>query len=276
MTQDFRARGLDSPRLDAELLVAQALGVGRVQLYMDLDRPLVPEELAAVRGLVQRRRQREPIAYILGRRDFHGATFAVDSRVLVPRPDTEILVERALAAFAKDAPTRWLDLCTGSGAIPISILRICSQATAVGTDLSTGALEVARANAETLGVAARLELRCGDLFAVVGADERFDAITANPPYIPSGVVPTLMPEVSRHEPALALDGGADGLDFYRRIAKESPAHLVDGGRLFLEVGEGQAAAVVALLGESEAFEPALVTRDYGAIERVVEATRRPR
>lgn len=276
MTQDFASRGIDSPRLDAELLVAEALHLQRVQLYMDLERPLTPDELAAVRALVQRRRQREPVAYILGRRDFYGATFAVDARVLVPRPDTETVVSRALLAFPKDTSVRWLDLCTGSGAIPIAILRACPSATAVATDVSEGAIEVARVNATSLGVEERLELRQGDLFAAVGADELFDGITSNPPYIPSATVPTLMPEVSKHEPSLALDGGVDGLDFYRRIARESPAHLVDGGRLLLEVGEGQAGQVAELLAETGAFEPAVTTRDYGGIDRVVEAVRRPR
>lgn len=276
MTKDFTDRGIDSPRLDAELLVAEALGMRRVQLYMDLDRPLVPDELAGVRALVQRRRQREPVAYILGRRDFYGATFAVDARVLVPRPDTETVVSRALLAFPRDGGVRWLDLCTGSGAIPIAILRACPSATAVATDVSEAALEVARENAKTLGVEERIEMRHGDLFGAVKTGELFDGITSNPPYIPSDTVPTLMPEVSKHEPALALDGGRDGLDFYRRIAAESPAHLVDGGRLLLEVGEGQARAVADLLAQTGEFEPAVITRDYGDIERVVEAVRKPR
>lgn len=275
-SSDFATRGIDSPRVDAELLVAESLGLDRVRVYMDLDRPLAPEELAAIRTKVSRRRLREPVAYILGRRDFYGATYAVDSRVLVPRPDTETLVERALAAIPKDAASRVLDLCTGSGAIPIAILRTRPAATAIGTDISEAALEVARANAETLGVADRFETRAGDLFGALESDERFDVITANPPYIPSGDIGSLMPEVASFEPHLALDGGSDGLALYPHLARGAADHLVDDGLLAVEVGAGQAPDVTAIFATVPELHSIAVAKDYGGVERVVLARRLPR
>lgn len=274
--KDFASRGIDSPRVDAELLVAESLGLDRVRLYMDLDRPLSPDELAGIRAKVARRRSREPVAYILGRRDFYGATYAVDSRVLVPRPDTEILVERTLAALPTESPARLLDLCTGSGAIPLAILRVRRSITAVGSDLSEGALEVARTNAATLGVADRFETRLGNLFEPFDASERFDAITANPPYIASAELDELMPEVARYEPRLALDGGPDGLVLYPEIVDGAAGRLVDGGWLALELGMGQAEAVARIVTSSGEFDDVAITKDYGGVERVVSARRRPR
>lgn len=276
MSKDFTQRGIESAKLDAELLVAEVLRLTRMQVFMDLDRPLAAEELSAVRALVARRRTREPIAYILGRRDFHGATFSVDARVLVPRPDTEILVERALAALPKDAPCRLLDLCTGSGAVPIAVLRARPLAAAVATDVSAGALEVARANAKALTVDERLETRAGDLFGATRADERFDVITANPPYIESAAIAELMPDVAKFEPRLALDGGPGGLDFYPRLVAGAADHLADGAPLALEVGAGQAEDVAAMFAKDGRYEVATVTNDYGGVPRVVEARRLPR
>jgi len=276
ISKDFASRGIDSPRVDAELLVAESLGIERVRMYMDLERPLAPSELADVRAKVTRRRSREPVAYILGRRDFYGATYAVDSRVLVPRPDTEVVVERTLAAIGTDREARVLDLCTGSGAIPVAILRVRPNATAVATDVSQDALAVATTNAESLGVLGRFEARQGDLFAPIEADERFDAITANPPYIPTSDLEGLMPEVAKFEPRLALDGGADGLVLYPRLAAGAAIHLVDGGFFALELGMGQAASVAAIVQATGCFEEVAITKDYGGVERVVSARRRPR
>jgi release factor glutamine methyltransferase len=274
-TEDFRARGIESPRLDAELLLCRALGTTRIQLIVEAKRPLAEGELAAMRELVKRRRAREPIAYILGEREFYGRTFRVDRRVLVPRPDTETLVSVALARTrALSMSTRALDLCTGSGCVAITIARERPTCSVFAADVSADALAVARDNALRLG-AYNVAFRQGDLFAAVQKERRFDLVTANPPYIPSAEIATLMPDVREHEPRQALEGGADGLALVRRIVAEAPAHLAPGGVLALEVGAGQAPAVAAMLAQS-GLANVEVERDYARIERVVSGVLHPR
>lgn len=266
-SEDFRARGIESPRLDAELLLAFALASTRVQLFVDFKRPLDAPELARFRDLVKRRRAREPIAYIVGHREFYGRAFRVDRRVLVPRPDTEILVAAALARTRHlSMSMRALDLCTGSGCLAITLGRERPTSRIVGADLSADALAVARENVLRLG-AYNVALRRGDLFAAVIEGSRFDLITANAPYIPSAEIATLQPEVRDHEPRLALDGGADGLDLVRRVVVGAPAFLRPRGTLALEVGMGEAPAVAALM--ADAFGAIEVHRDYAGIDRVV-------
>jgi release factor glutamine methyltransferase len=280
MTKDFEERGLDSPRLDADLLVAHALGLDRLRLFLDLDRPLHPEELRAVRGLVARRRAYEPVAYILGHREFYGRRFSVDRRVLVPRPDTETLVERALDALAERTPervgeggtdslVRVLDLCTGSGAVGATLAAERDHVYVDVTDISPGALAVARLNAEALEVESRMRFFVGDLFGPVPPETRYDVITANPPYIAEPQRHELPPDVRDHEPREALFAGGDGLDVLRRLATEARAYLCTGGRLLVEVGAGQADAVCALF-EAAGFVDVRAHRDLGAIERVVD------
>jgi release factor glutamine methyltransferase len=267
-TEDFRARGIESPRLDAELLLGRALGVTRIELIVDGKRPLAEGELAAMRALVKRRRTREPMAYILGEREFFGRSFRVDARVLVPRPDTETLVTVALARTrGVSLSMRALDLCTGSGCVAVTLARERTTSTVFATDVSEGALAVARENALRLG-AYNVALRLGDLFAAVDPARRFDVVTANPPYIASGEMPTLMPDVRDHEPRLALEGGADGLDLVRRIVEGAPPRLVGGGVLALEVGAGHAPAAADLM-RAGGFEAVEIERDYARIERVV-------
>lgn len=269
MAEDFRARGIDNPRLDAELLLSHVLGATRIQLIVDSKRPLTAPELALVRDLVKRRRAREPIAYILGQREFYGRLFRVDRRVLVPRPDTEALVEVALArSRAVSMCMRALDLCTGSGCVAVTLARERPTATVYATDVSADALEVARDNAQRLG-AYNVAFRRGDLYdALDAADVRFDLITANPPYIPAGEIATLMPDVRDFEPRIALEGGADGLALLRRVVAGAPACLVPGGVLAVEVGAGGAVAVVDLFGTAGLVDVE-VARDYGRIDRVV-------
>jgi release factor glutamine methyltransferase len=269
ITSDLTKRGIDSARLDADLLVASALGVKRIALYLDLDRPFVASELSAVRALVERRRKREPMAYILGEREFYSRTFEVTRDVLIPRPDTELLVERALAALStREGPL--LDLCTGSGAVAITVLAELPERTGVASDISAAALAVARANAARHAVTERLSLREGDLFAVLEADERFACITVNPPYIGTDEMAGLQPDVRDFEPHLALDAGRDALVFYRRIAEKAREHLSDDGVLMVEVGIGQAGAVRELF-EQAGFASLTIHRDLAGIERVVEA-----
>jgi len=269
-TQHFEKLGLDSPRLTAELLLAHVLHTSRVRLYTDLDRPLEAGELAAYRGLIARRAAGEPTSYLTGTREFYGRTFAVDPRVLVPRPETELLVEAVLQAVPRDAEIRVLDLCTGSGCVGITLALERPRFRVLATDTSPGAVEVARANAAALGPADRFEARLGDLLAPVEGEPPFDVVVANPPYVPTGELPTLSPEV-RREPPLALDGGADGLDVVRRIAEEAPRRLVPGGLLALEIGDGQGPAVHSLL-EAAGYGSVRIERDLARHDRLALGT----
>jgi release factor glutamine methyltransferase len=264
MVADFEKRGNESARLDADLLVALALGLKRIALYLDLDRPLMAGELAQVRALVERRRKREPMAYILGEREFYGRPFKVSPAVLIPRPDTETLVEQALP-FCKQT---LLDLCTGSGAVALSLLAEKPELHAVATDLSAEALAQATENAQKLGVIERVTFRQGDLFAVLTADERFDCITVNPPYISTSEIATLAPDVRDYEPRQALDAGDDALSFYRRISVDGPRHLNPGGALLVEVGIHQAGSVAQLF-RAAGLQNVRTQRDLAGIERVV-------
>jgi release factor glutamine methyltransferase len=270
MAQDFGALGLDTPRLDAEVLIAHVLGIDRVRLYMDLDRPLSAAELSDVRALVVRRRRREPVAYVVGQREFYRRAFAVSAAVLIPRPDTETLIERALELLPSAAPTRVLDLCTGSGAIAVTLAaeRPLSQVTA--TDLSPDALAVARGNAERHGVLAQIRLLQGDLFEALPPGERYDLVVANPPYVRAGDLAGLAPEL-HHEPVLALTGGDTGFDVLTRLCDEVAGWLSDRGAALFEVGAGQAAQVAEQLARQPGLGEVRCHRDLGGVERVVEA-----
>jgi release factor glutamine methyltransferase len=312
-TSRFEERGLPTPRLDAEILVGHALGVARVQLYVQFDRPLTPEELAAIRELVKRRQGGESVAYVIGKKEFWGLDFAVDARVLVPRPDTETLVDEALArvgrtprvrppkaadraadqatddvtgdpaaatppspdaapappeAPAKPAP-RVADVGTGSGAIAVTLAKERPDATVFASDLSPDALAVARANAERHAVA--ITFLQGDLEAPLIAHAPFDLIVANLPYVRADELDGLPPEV-RAEPALALDGGPDGLTLVRRLVAAAPALLAPGGALALEIGAGQAQETADLCAAAGLVD-VRVRRDLGAVERVVSAVK---
>jgi len=231
------------------------------------------DALARFRELVKRRRSREPIAYILGVREFYGHAFRVDARVLVPRPDTEALVEEALSRTRHvSLAMRALDLCTGSGCVAISLALERPTSLVVATDLSDGALAVARDNALRLG-AYRVAFARGDLYAAVPPALRFDVVTANPPYIATGDIAGLMPDVRDFEPRPALDGGGDGLELVRRVIAGAAPFLVEGGALAVEVGAGQAAATVTLF-ERAGYGDVQVRRDYARIERVVSGVLR--
>ncbi|WP_025322703.1 peptide chain release factor N(5)-glutamine methyltransferase [Deferrisoma camini] len=268
LTAEYLAgRGVANPRLDAEVLLAHVLGVPRIRLYTEFDKPLEEAEVAAYREAVRRRARREPVAYITGEREFWSLRFRVAPGVLVPRPETELLVEAALEGTADTG--RVLDLGTGSGCVVVAFLRERPGWTGVGVDASAEALEVARENAGSLGVADRLELRQGDLFGPVGG-ERFDRIVSNPPYVPTAELETLEPEVNRFEPRGALDGGPDGLAVIRRIAAAAAGFLAPGGRLVLEFGRGQERAVAAILEEA-GFSQVEIRDDLAGIPRVAVA-----
>ncbi len=265
-TQRFTEAGIAAARLEAQLLLAHVLGCSRVQLYTGFDKPLGEQELARYREQIKRRLGGEPVAYLLGEQEFWGLPFYVDASVLVPRPDTETVIEVARALRADPAaPCRVLDLCTGSGAIAISLAKELPGAQVVATEVSPEAAAVARRNAERNALADRVEVRVGDLFAPA-AGERFDLIVANPPYIATAVLATLAPEV-RREPSIALDGGPDGLAFYDRICAAATAHLLPGGAIVLEHGYDQADAVRARL-EAAGFTGISLTHDLGKNPRV--------
>ncbi len=268
--QDFAARGIESPRLDAELLVAKALETDRVGLYLDLNRPLVDQERNAIRPLVARRRDREPVAYILGHRDFWGRRFEVTPDVLIPRPDTETLVEHALKCIPEDAGCRVLDVGTGSGAIAVTIAAERPLARVTATDISDAALKVASQNAETLAVASRIRFERADLLC---GDERYDIIVSNPPYIAQAEIAGLQPEVREHEPLSALEAGEDGLDVVRALLAAGVTATDAGAQMLIEVGIGQAPSVVALASEHSEWESVAVHLDLNRIERVVHLRR---
>ena len=268
-TEFLRERGVGNPRLDAEVLLADVLGVDRVGVYLNFDRPLSEGEVVRYREGLRRRGRREPLQHIRGRQEFFSRVFTVDRRALVPRPETETLVEAALEELRGRGEARLLDVGTGSGAIAITIALEAPAATVLATDVDADAAALARENAERLG--ARVDVRVGDLFDDLG-DERFDLVVSNPPYVPSGEIDVLDPEVREFDPRRALDGGADGLDVIRRLVAAAPAHLAAGGRLLLEIGAGQANDVAACLREA-GFGGIEVRRDLAGRERVVSARR---
>ena len=260
--------GCPDPEIDARWMAEDALGMTRAELKFESDRAIPPEQLRQLEAMLERRRAGEPVQYILGAADFMGLRFRIGPGALIPRQDTETLAEAALIDLRERAGTpAVLDLCAGSGCIGLSLASLAPDARVTLADASREALELARQNLHALGV--RAELRHGDLFDAVGR-ERFDVIVSNPPYIPTGELEGLQKEV-RFEPRLALDGGADGLDFYRRIAAEVGKHLNPGGAIYLEVGYGEAQAVVELVKTHLPCRESGAIRDLNGIERVVYA-----
>ncbi|MBF0414157.1 MAG: peptide chain release factor N(5)-glutamine methyltransferase [Magnetococcales bacterium] len=241
-------RGADTPRLDAELLLANALNLQRIGLFLDPDRPLNVEELGAYKSRLKRRAAREPVAYIIGQKDFWKNTFAVDRRVLIPRPETETLLEIVLKHYAERSGNwHFLDIGCGSGALVISLLLEFPNATGVGLDVSDEALMVSSLNGQRLQVDERVRWLSSDLMGVLDGAERFDVIVTNPPYVPHAEILGLQPEIFRYEPHVALDGGVDGLSVIRRLIPKAVGFLHPGGLLALEIDSRQKDAVVGLL-----------------------------
>lgn len=267
-TKLLEERGFRSPRLDAEVLLAHALGTGRVTLYTDHDRPLAEPELERYRELVRRRLKHEPVAYLVGKREFHGVELAVDARVLVPRPETEHLVEEALR-LAGPGDVKVADVATGSGAVALALAKaLGARGRVFASDVSAAALEVARANAARLGL--EVTLVEGDLGAPLGAFAPFDVVAANLPYLTAAEMAALDADVA-HEPRLALAGGPDGLDLVRRLVPEVRGLLAPGGGLCLEIGPAQAEATAALLGAA-GYAGVRVLKDLEGRPRVVSGT----
>jgi release factor glutamine methyltransferase len=289
-------KGVDSPRLQVELLLSHLLNVPRMNLYLNFERALTPTELDGLRELVRRRGLREPLQHIVGSTSFCGLEFVVNGSVLVPRPETEQLAELAwdflnagasksaiepvvsgTEAALHEAPPEWpgrprtaLDFGTGSGCLAIALAVKVSTAQVAALDISEDALRIARANATRHHVEKQIQFFAGDGFAAVPGGIRFDLIVANPPYIPTGEIATLEPEVRDHDPKLALNGGADGLRFYERLAREAGPFLQSGGRIMVEFGDGQAAAIRKMF-EQQKWIVEQVKPDYSGRLRFLEA-----
>jgi release factor glutamine methyltransferase len=276
-TASLSDAGIESARLDAELLLAEALGLDRSMLYLHYEAPLDARAEERVRSLLARRVDGEPAAYITGRREFWSLDFLVTPAVIVPRPETEMLVEVAVGLFEaesqiSDRKFQILDLGTGSGAISISLAKEIANAEVWATDVSSGALEIARANARRHGVEEKIQFLHGDLFEPVSdRGEIFDLIVSNPPYVRSDEIDALPRDVRDFEPRVALDGGADGLEFYRRIIPGALRYLSDGGFLALEIGAEMGLEVARLFVQADGYTPPRRYRDYAGRDRVVRA-----
>ena len=257
----LQAAGIPEWDLDAWYLLEYAAHCTKNEYFLRPEKEVLPQEKQLYRTLIRKRSAHIPLQYLTGSQEFMGLSFFVDENVLIPRQDTEILVEEALRALGSGM--RVLDVCTGSGCILLSLLKLCAGLEGIGTDLSEKALQVAGENARRLGVEASFVQ--GDLFEPVSG--KYDCIVSNPPYIASREVDVLMEEVRDHEPRMALDGGEDGLYFYRKIAVQSPKYLNDRGRIFLEIGFDQGEAVAGLL--APAFDEVRIVQDLAGLDRVV-------
>ncbi len=281
--------GIMNPKVDAELLYMDMRGVDRTRLFMEWSKEIDEDTCNQYFELVDRRGAREPLQYITGTQEFMGLDFAVDKNVLIPRPETEFMVEHALkiilgkvsggsaeeeTAGERDLlgriPPRkkWnvLDLCCGSGAIGVTIAHRCAGAKVTATDSSEAAVEVAKKNAAKART--KVRFKTGDLLGAVKAKKQFDMIISNPPYVPTHMIPILQEEVKKYEPLTALDGGEDGLDFYRRIISEAPAYMKSGGVLILETGHDQGKAIEDLIRAESAYEDCMIIKDYNKHDRV--------
>jgi release factor glutamine methyltransferase len=269
--QRLASAGIPEARLEAELLVSEVTGRGRAWLFLHPDAELTSEQVARLEALLSRRLKREPLPYILGRAEFYGITFRVTPAALIPRPETEILVEAAIERARTLAARTIADVGAGSGAIAVTIAKQAPQMHVTAVDVSLDALRLTRENAAAHGVADRVRLVCSDLLD--GLRSEFDGIVANLPYVRADEFPEVQPEVRDYEPRRALDGGADGLELIRRLSEQLLGHLRTGGFAALEVGAGQAAEVTKLL-ETVGLRAVKVLRDYAGFERVVIGWRR--
>ncbi|WP_027407112.1 peptide chain release factor N(5)-glutamine methyltransferase [Anaerovibrio sp. RM50] len=269
-TEDyFTKAGLDTPRLDGEVLLCHVLNKERIHLYVHFDQPLTKEELARYKACIKERVQHKPVAYIVGHKDFMGLEFKVNEGTLIPRPDTEILVEAVISRLktGMDNLGTIADIGTGSGAICLSLLNYLPDLKAATVDISPGAIEVAKENAERLGLSDRVEFFQGDMLEPI-KDRKFSAIVSNPPYIPEGDIPGLESDVKDYEPISALVAGPDGLDFYRRLVAEAGELIADDGFLALEIGINQAESLMAL-GQEHGWARCELIKDLAGIDRVV-------
>ena len=270
-------KGIDSPRLTAEILLAHKLNVDRITLYLNFDQPLTENELSGYRTLIKRRLQREPLQYIVGVQEFWSLEFAVTPQVLIPRPETELLVEQAIERLKavpaeENKPPGILDLGTGCGAIAISLAKAVQQARIWATDISAEALKLARLNAEKHGVSDRITFIQGSLWEpLLDQGLTFDHILSNPPYIATEEFENLSPEVRDYEPRLALDGHNDGMTYIQTIIREAPVFMNPGGWIMLEMAPGQTEKALGLIGEIKEYGEKTRIKDYSHRYRVVMA-----
>ncbi len=271
-------KGIRTSRIDSELLLAHCLNKDRIDLYMEFESPVTPEELSVYRDAVMRRAEREPVAYILGFKEFWSTRIIVTKGVLIPRPETELLIEEAIriirSEWSDDEQLSILEIGTGSGAIPIAMAKEIDNAVIFSVDKSPDALKVARLNINSDDFFSRIKLVCGDSLCAFKYQARFDIILSNPPYIRSDEIDGLEPEVKTFEPREALDGGRDGLDFYRKWIPEIAAFLKKNGWLILEIGDSQAKAVTKILISSACYNKINVVKDYSKQDRIIVAQRK--
>jgi release factor glutamine methyltransferase len=274
-TAYFKKKAIESARLDAELLLAHCLNRTRIQLYIDFERQVTAEELFAFRELVRRRAAREPVAYLIGYKDFWSLKIKVEKGVLIPRPETELLVEEAVKIFErvpeKDAQRKILELGAGSGALSIALAQELKNCIIYATDISSAALKIAQDNSREHGCADRVHFIRSVSLGPFRQREIFDLIVTNPPYICSADIPGLAPEIREHEPIEALDGGPKGLDFYRQWIPEMPLLLKRNGWAVFEMGANQSAAVSQLCQNTGAFTDVQTVKDFAGYERVIRA-----
>ena len=271
-TEYFKRCDIPGPRLDAELLLSHVLETSRLQLYLRFEMPVYPEHLAAFRELIKKRVAHAPVSYLTNRKEFFSLDFYVDSRVLIPRPETEVLVENVLQT--QETPCQLIDIGTGSGAIAISLAVNRPEWEMIATDISADALEVAQKNSVAHGCADRLTFLQGNLFEPLEdlPDPRFDWIVSNPPYVSTAEYPSLLPDVRDHEPESALLAGADGLGVITCILEDAPRFLKPGGRVGLEIGHNHGPDVQDIVQSNSAYVGCQVINDYAGVERVVIAT----
>lgn len=276
----LKQKGVEAPRLSAEILLAHHLRFTRIKLYLQYDQPLTEPEVEGYRALIRRRLSREPIQYITGTQEFWSMEFMVSPRVLIPRPESEVLIEQALA-LGRETPSfreegvALLDLGTGCGALAVALAREFAKARIVATDLSEEALRVARGNSERHGMRARIEFRAGDWFAPFSEEAiRFHMILCNPPYIASEAFGSLCPEVREHEPRMALDGGEKGMAEITRILTEAGSYLHPGGWILMEMDPEQTLPAVRILEKTGQFDEHRRIQDYSRRYRVVMARRK--
>lgn len=270
-TGHLKKHGSDTPRLDAEILLAHARGCQRIQLYTQFDEPLSDSVRAIMRELVQRRTKAEPVAYLVGVREFFSLGFRVSRDVLIPRPDTESLVMEVLDGIKGIPAPKVLDLCTGSGCIAIAVAKNSKTALVTATDISTAAMEIARENVARHNVASQVDLIESDLFAGIPCGLKYDVIASNPPYIPSAEIDQLDAEVSRHEPRLALDGGSDGLTVLKKIIHQAPEFAAPRGLLLLEFTPEQAESLQAIVSEHGDYDEIVIRKDLAHRPRILKA-----
>lgn len=265
----LKDHGLESFRLDSEVLISYLLGISREKLYMDLEKEVEEDTIGALWSLLERRSRGEPIAYITGKKEFMGLDFEVNPSVMIPRPETEILVEEAILASERIGARIALDMCTGSGNVAISLAIFCPSVFVVASDISIEAANMAKRNARRHGVEGRVAVVVGDKWDPF-REGALDLLTCNPPYVPSQVLDSLDERSSlRYEPRIALDGGEDGLDFYRAVLPCTTKYLREGGIALFEVGDGQAEHLVSMLREEGCWEEIWVKKDLSGTDRVV-------